>query len=474
MASDTEQAAAGWRDVANGRYGPALALVCMGVWLHAADSLLVATMLAALVAEVGGEELVGWMVTLYEIGTILTGAAGGLLAIRYGVRVPMGGAALLFAAGCAISALAPTMWVVLFGRLLQGFGGGGLMALSFVAAGILFPAHLIPRVMAAVSALWGVSAFLGPLIGGLFVEYADWRSGFWFFAAQALALAAWIAFGPKTGTKRTSDAEASPVSIPRLALLGMGVVMIAYGGVEVAPVRTTVLVLAGLLSIAAFLVLDGRSGEARLLPRRPFGLATPTGAALTMIFSLSVATVAIVAYGPLLIIMLHGLSALATGYIVACASIGWTIAALIVAGYPERHDMTFIAAGMTVVTASVAGFLYAIPNGPVWLIVACATAEGAGFGMAWTFILRQTTRLAPAGDRERIAGAIPTVQRLGYATGAAYVGIVANAAGFAEAAEPAEVADAAVAVFAASLVFAAIGLAATGRFVLLGSKGQAG
>ncbi|MCG8692524.1 MAG: hypothetical protein MI806_15055 [Minwuiales bacterium] len=68
----------------------------------------------------------------------------------------------------------------------------------------------------------------------------------------------------------------------------------------------------------------------------------------------------------------------------------------------------------------------------------------------------------------------PDVQGLGYATGAAYVGIVANAVGFAEPAEPADTADAALAVFAASLVFAAIGLAATGRFVFLGSKGRAG
>ena len=67
----------------------------------------------------------------------------------------------------------------------------------------------------------------------------------------------------------------------------------------------------------------------------------------------------------------------------------------------------------------------------------------------------------------------PTAQRLGYATGAAYGGIVANAVGFAEAAEPAKIADAAVAIFAASLVFAAIGLAATERFVFLGSKGHA-
>ena len=83
-------------------------------------------------------------------------------------------------------------------------------------------------------------------------------------------------------------------------------------------------------------------------------------------------------------------------------------------------------------------------------------------------------RLGSITDDPIRRNGVPTVQRLDYAAGAAYVGIVANAAGFAEAADPAEIADAAVAIFAASLAFAAFGLAATGRFVFLGSKGRAG
>ena len=85
------------------------------------------------------------------------------------------------------------MPVLLVGRLMEGIGGGGLMALAFVAVGKLFPPRLTARALAVVSTLWGVSALLGPLTGGLFVAYADWRWGLWAFAAQAAALAVWIA-----------------------------------------------------------------------------------------------------------------------------------------------------------------------------------------------------------------------------------------------------------------------------------------
>lgn len=465
MTSKAEADRARWRDILVRQYGPPLVLVCTGVWLHAADSLLVATMLPAVVAEIGGEALVAWTVALYEVGSIVAGAASGLLAIRRGVRLPMVAAALLFAVGCATSATAPAMWLLLIGRLLQGLGGGGLVALSFVAVGLLFPKRLIARAMAAVSTLWGISAFLGPLLGGLFVEFASWRGGFWFFALQALALATWLGLGVKLREKPPQQGGEQRPPLLRLLFLSAGVVLIATSGIAIAPMRTGVLVLAGLACLMVFLILDGRRAASRLLPPQPLNLRLPASAALTMILCFAAGSIAITAYGPLLMTSLHGASALEAGYVVACSSIGWTLLAVLVSGAPERHDPKFIAAGMVMVTASILGFAYSLPNGPLWLIALFAAMEGGGFGMAWTFILRQTTKLAPTAETERIAGAIPTVQRLGYALGAAYVGIVANAAGFADAAGRGETTQVATTIFLACLPFAALGLVALGYFL---------
>lgn len=78
-----------WREFLGSPYAPSLALVCLAVWLHAADSLIVATMLPSIVAEIGGAGLVGWSVSLYEIGSIVAGAASALLTMCFGLRVPM-------------------------------------------------------------------------------------------------------------------------------------------------------------------------------------------------------------------------------------------------------------------------------------------------------------------------------------------------------------------------------------------------
>lgn len=456
--SDT-QTFVSWREFVGSPYAASLALVCLAVWLHAADSLIVATMLPSIVAEIGGAALVGWSVSLYEIGSIVAGAASALLILRFGLRAPMSLAAILFGLGCILSAVSPTMPLLLAGRALQGIGGGGLVAMGFVAVGLIFPRRYIARAMAAVSTLWGVSAFAGPLVGGVFVDYATWRWGFAFFACQAFALALWIVLRSEGGVTR-STADAAGLPVRRLALLCLAVVLVAFGGVEVSVLRTVPSVAAGLACLIGFLWLDQRAGANRLLPPRPVDPTRPSGAALIMIVSMSMATIAVTAFGPLLVTAIHGVSALTAGYIIACSSIGWSVMAVLVSGLAERFDRLAIALGMAVVALSILGFLHAVPNGPVWLIAVYATMEGAGFGMAWTFILRRTMKLVEADEVERISAAIPTMQRLGYALGAAYVGIVANASGLLSMETAADAAKVARWIFASCVPFAAIGLAA--------------
>ncbi len=453
-----------WREFLGSPYAGSLALVCMAVWLHAAESLIVATMLPSIVAEIGGLALVGWSVSLYEIGSIVAGAAGALLTMRLGLRAPMSMAAILFGLGCILSAVSPTMPLLLTGRAMQGLGGGGLVAMGFVAVGLIFPRRYTARAMAAVSTLWGVSAFAGPLVGGFFVEYATWRWGFAFFGCQAFALALWIILKGEAGVSRSGDG-ATGFPVRRLSLLCLGVLLVALGGVEVSILRTVPAVAAGMGCLAAFLWLDGRAGATRLLPRRPFDPRRPASAALLMILSMSMATIAITAFGPLLVTAVHGVSALTAGYIVACSSIGWSVMAVLVSGLPERFDRLMIALGMTVVTFSILGFLHAVPEGPVWLIAAFAAVEGGGFGIAWTFILRRTTGLADSDEVQRISGAIPTIQRLGYALGAACVGIVANVSGLLSAGTGEEAARVSRWVFASCIPFAAIGLVAMSALV---------
>jgi MFS family permease len=363
MNTQSEPENVSWHGILNRTYATPLVLVCLGVWLHAADSLIVATMMPAIVREIGGEAYVPWTIALYEIGSIIAGAASGLIALRLGLRQPMIIAAGVFALGCFASACAPNMAILLAGRLLQGLGGGGLTAMAFVSVAILFPTRLIARAMAVISVLWGSSAFLGPLIGGLFITHANWRYGFAFFGAQAVFLALFILLIVRIKERPKSSALPSALPIGRLILLSLGILLIAYAGIIVTPVRTPVLLLLGVILLAAFLKVDARFPENRLLPANPFGLRSKIGAALTGILLMNIGIMGLSTYGPLLMTAIHGTPAIVAGYVLAATSFGWSTTAILVSGAPERHDPFYIGGGMAIVALSVAGLIYAVPNG---------------------------------------------------------------------------------------------------------------
>jgi len=465
LSDASDSARVPWAEVLTRAQAPSLVLVCLGVWLHAADALIVATMLPAVVRDLGGAAYVSWSVALYELGSIVAGTVSALWVLRWGVHRAMVGAALVFALGCIVSAVAPGMPVLLVGRLLQGLGGGGLSALAFIGVARLFSPRLMARVMALISILWGASAFLGPLIGGLFVTYATWRTGFLFFAAQACALACLILFG--IGFPGNAQAGPAPRRAPlgRLALLAAGTLLVASAGVSVSWRRTPALLGLGFAAISAFLWLDRRHAETRLLPRHAFGLGTPAGAALLMNLLLSMATIGLATYGPILMTVIHHIPAITAGYVLAAEAIGWSLTAVALSGAPETQDTRHILGGMVVVTLGVGGMIWAIPHGPVGLIAAFATLQGAGFGSAWTFVLRRARRLVAPDDLERLSGAMSSVGHFGYGLGAALTGIVANAAGFSERAGADEARHVALAVYGFCLPMAILGLGATVRFV---------
>ncbi len=111
-----------------------------------------------------------------------------------------------------------------------------------------------------------------------------------------------------------------------------------------------------------------------------------------------------------------------------------------------------------------------MPLGPVAALVPPAILLGAGFGACWAFLMRRVVESVPAGERERAASSLPTIQLLGYALGAAASGIVANLSGLAADAPRAVVELTGFWVFAAFLPLAALGLVAAWRL----ARSQAG
>ncbi|WP_337660033.1 MFS transporter [Anderseniella sp. Alg231-50] len=419
----------------------------LGIWLHAADELIISTLITDIVGDIGGIELLGWNLALYELGSILAGAAMGLQIARTGLRTGFAMSALAYAAGCTISALAPAMEVMLLGRLAQGFGGGGLVAVAFIAVEKLFDRSIWPQLFALLSAIWGVSAFLGPLIGGLFAQADWWRGAFWFFGIQAAALAAaaYIIIpaqhvtgapdnngsAPGAGLSSAQNGSAPGVfPARRLAVLAVSIIAIAWSGITDNLTAAIVAGCAGLAGVFAFLAIDQNRAAGHILPSAIRTRGSTARNSLVMVFCLAASTVSFAVFGPVLLRVLHQLSALETGYVIALESIGWSVAAIALANQPEHREKLIIRTGASLVLIALTGFAVTMVSGPVWLICMFAVLMGAGFGMFWSFIIRRLVEAVDEDERSIAAASIPLVQRIAYALGAAVAGLVANSAGF--------------------------------------------
>ena len=76
----------GWGDLlAQGRL-PRFALICLGVWLNAADALVTATIMPSVGLDLGGYGYFSWSVAGFLVGAILAGASAGRLSELFGLR----------------------------------------------------------------------------------------------------------------------------------------------------------------------------------------------------------------------------------------------------------------------------------------------------------------------------------------------------------------------------------------------------
>ncbi|MEP9372462.1 MFS transporter [Mesorhizobium sp. KR1-2] len=447
--------------------------ISLGILLHATNETMVATVMPAMVGELSGVELVGWSLAIYEIGAIVAGATAGRLVTYVPLRSNMVVAALLYATGAAICAAAPSMPLFLAGRLVEGLGGGALVALAFVSVERLFPRNIWPQLFGIMSAIWGVAAFSGPLLGALIAEFFSWRSAFglFFFGGGAMALACFAVLRGPAATQR----QAAPGTLPRfpvtaLGTLAISVVLIALAGIRIEILRSSVLLVLGLAGLGLFFALDARKPRSRLFPSRPFDRRTPVGNGMIMVAAFSVATCSFTVYGPLLLTSLHGISLLTAGYIIAAESIAWSILSIAVANAPPHREKLIIIGGAAMIATGIAGFAYTVPAGSIPLILLCALLQGGGFGMAWPFVTRLIVAGASPAESTIASSAVPTMQRMGYAVGAASCGIVANAAGFAQELSGETARSVAIWLFLAYVPLALLGVAAALRLMAAGHK----
>jgi MFS family permease len=439
----------GWRDLVRGtNAGPAL-VISGGISLHAVSIYVVTTIMPIVVGEIGGVAFYTWASTLY-VGSSLAAAAGvPRLVARWGTRTAYRIGFIMFMLGSLVCALAPSMAVLLAGRLLQGVGGGMLPALGYASIRRLLPPALHARAIAVLGSVWGIAALLGPAVGGVFAGWNAWRAAFGIDVVIGLTF---LAVAERVLPAHGAD-ESARHRFPgfRLALLVAAALAVSAGGVFGTAMPAAIGILAAIGLVALMLRLD-HTAPSRLLPGGAFNPATPLGAvsATLALLILSMSPCAFVAY---ILLAAHGLPAIEGGYMAALIALSWTAVSLLTANYGRTGARATMVAGPALMLAGLVLDGWGLGTGRLAVVAAGQILIGSGIGMAWAHLAALLMATAPAAERDTAGPFITTAQTLATVSGSAIAGMAANLAGMAEASTPAAIAATAPLLFGALTVF---------------------
>jgi MFS family permease len=403
-----------------------------GIMLHAVETYITATLMPSIVRDIGGLSLFAWATTIYVAASVLGSTFVAVRPERVTLNRCYVFGAVLFGIGSLVCAIAPTMETVLIGRAIQGLGAGFLVALGYAFIRFVYPEPLWSTASTLYAAVWGIATFLGPTIGGIFAAGSAWREAF----ALLVPLSILMAFSaPKLLPSGEGERVTTKTPFPQIVLLVAAVLLLSFAS-SVTALRGA-LAAAAVVGILVTITIE-RHAQARLLPAGTISLSSPLARVyLTMLLLL--VTVCSDVYIPYFLQVLHAVTPLVSGYLVALLALGWTAAAFTTASLKGRHANQVILVGAAIEAVATALLVITLarynPQSNV-LLLAIATVfiflMGFGIGMGWAHLVTHVLHLAPAGETDKASAAITTMQALGSAFGAALAGIIVNTTGLVE------------------------------------------
>ncbi len=462
---DSATAAPSWTDVFRGRFGVYTLLLNIGILFFAVDNFLINTLMPSIVADIGGVAFYAWAMMLYLVGSIMGAASYGPLRAQIGGRRSLAVGGAVFALGALGCSIAAAIGELLVARLIQGIGGGLILAGAMAFTSVLYGPELRRYAVAVSNVTWIIAAVVGPLQAGAFAHFGWWRGAFFLYVPIGAAFLVGVLWQiPKTADQATAGSRALRFPIWRVGLLGLGVLCVGSSGLaEAAALRTALIVTAALIVWYAF----ARDAEAdnRLFPSQPLSLSQPVGLAYWAHILLMTAYISVAIYLPLVLTVLHGIAPLYVGLANGLMSIGWSIAAALSAGLSGSRERQVVIAGPICLMIGSVGLALVAAFGAhfAWVLI-CAPLVGTGMGIFQVHMTVRAMGVARPGEESITASSLQTIRALGMAFGAAVAGTIGNVAGLQELATPDTVRTAVTWVYLFNVLPLIVAAAVTVRF----------
>jgi DHA2 family metal-tetracycline-proton antiporter-like MFS transporter len=356
-----------------------LAVVASAVFVSVMTGSMVNVVLPLMRTEFGASAAqIGWVITGFSLAYAVSVPLYGRISDFFGVRRVFTVGLLGFAAGGLICAFAPSLPVLVMGRIVQAAGGAAVPALATVAVAKVLPPGGRGGAMGLVASSVGIGATVGPVVGGTFGQLAGWRALFVGSLALMLLL---LPFARRVLPDGGEEGERRFDLVGGI-LLGLGAGLFLFGitqgqGAGFGSASSWGSFLGAALALAGFV---WRINEV------PYPFVSPTlfknrsyvAAVMVGFFSMLVNLSALI-FVPLLVVEVNGLSAGATGLILTPGAAAMAILSPLTGRLSDRVGVRLpIVTGIMIMTLSVL-FLSTFAGASPLLISAGILGVGIGF-----------------------------------------------------------------------------------------------
>lgn len=396
--------------------------------LAAMDTTIVSTAIPQVVGDLGGLSAFGWVFSAYLLAQTVSIPIYGRFADTHGRKPVLVVGTLIFLAGSAACAVAPSMVLLIVFRGLQGLGAGAIQATVSTLAGDLYSLAERGRAQGMIASVWGVAAVLGPTLGGAFAEYASWR---WIFlvnlpiGALSLLLICGFLREHVPGARHRIDFAGAGLLLLASSSLFLGLLAGGTSWPWWSVPSVVVFGTAALLGVAA--VRAERRAAEPILPPWVWRSRVLRGANLSML-GLGVLVIGPSTFVPTYAQSLLGVSPTVAGLMLAAMSITWPTFAALSSRFYLRigfRDTALLGAGVCVLAAVC---FAALPGDAsrIWQLPLATLILGCGLGLLSTSLVVGTQSTVEWGDRGVVTGSGMFCRYLGQGLGAAIFGAVSN------------------------------------------------
>ncbi|WP_404351221.1 MFS transporter [Sutcliffiella horikoshii] len=404
-----------------------LAAIMLAMFMAAIEATIVSTAMPAIAADLGGFSLYSWVFSSYLLMNAVTVLIYGKLSDLFGRKPILTFGIIVFLIGSLLCGMATSIEMLIVFRFIQGFGAGAVMPIASTIVGDMYTKEERAKIQGYLSSVWGISAILGPAIGGLLVQYVSWRFVFWVnIPLGILAIIGLYLFLHEGVEKKKHSIDYAGAGLLFVSVSSFMLVMVE-GGVRwewiSAPVFS--LIALAVITFIFFILQEKRAKD----PMMPFDIWQERSILIANTTSLTtgVMLIGISSFLPAFVQGVMERPPIVAGFTLTTMSIGWPIAAMIAGRLLLKIGFrtTSIIGGVALILGSIIFMTLSPDDGPVWAAFG-SFMIGVGMGFSTTAFIVSIQSTVSWQKRGVATASNMFMRTLGSTIGAALLGGILN------------------------------------------------